>query len=137
MSVSERGVRAGGADISVCQGDLVVIHSRSREMAEWLSAACREHGTAAVWQRDSTFARVEGASAGIFDSAGPNDDQCNSLRRFATALRPAPIVALLSFPRIEDHRRALSAGASTVLSKPATLEDLLAALPSAATGRPR
>jgi hypothetical protein len=122
-----------GADIPVCQGDLVVIHSPSREMAEWLSTACRERGLAAVWQRDPTFARVERASAGIFDSTGLNDDQCSALRRFAAALRPAPIVALLSFPRIEDHQRAVSAGASTVLSKPVTLEDLLAALPSAAT----
>jgi len=35
------------------------------------------------------------------------------------------VIALLSFPRIEDHDRALSAGASIVLSKPLLMADLL------------
>jgi CheY-like chemotaxis protein len=117
-----------GADIPVCPGGPVVIHSPSREMADWLSAACRDRGLSALWQRDSALARVEGASAGIFDAADPCDDQCDSLRRFAAALRPAPIVALLSFPRIEDHQRAMSAGASVVLSKPVAADDLLACI---------
>jgi CheY-like chemotaxis protein len=38
---------------------------------------------------------------------------------------PAPIVALLNFPRVEDRDRALAAGAAAVLSKPVLVEDLL------------
>ena len=110
-----------------CQG-LVAICSQSREMADWLSAACRSRGFVTLWQRDSAFARVEGATAGIFDAGDFSDDECESLQRFVSALRPAPVVALLSFPRIEDHRRALSAGASAVLSKPLMVEDLLESL---------
>ncbi len=109
-------------------GTLVVVRSRSREMAEWLSAACRSRGLVTIWQRDPAFARVEGAAAAIFDGTDLCDGECDALGRFVRALRPAPVIALVSFPRIEDHDRALSAGASVVLSKPLLVEDLLASL---------
>jgi CheY-like chemotaxis protein len=103
----------------------VAIRSQSIETAEWLSAACRGCELATIWQRDSVFARVGGATAGIFDGTDLCGDECGDLQRFVIALRPAPVIALLSFPRIEDQRRALSAGASVVLSKPLLVEDLL------------
>jgi hypothetical protein len=108
----------------------VAIHSRSREMADWLSAACRSRGYAAIWQRDLSSARVEGATAGIFDAGDFSDDEHAALHGFVAALQPAPVIALLSFPRIENHRAALSAGAAAVLSKPVAVEDLHAWLPS-------
>jgi len=106
----------------------LVIRSLSREMADWLSAACRNRGLVTIWQRNSAFTDVEGAAAAIFDCTDLCDDQCDAMRRFAEALRPAPLIALLSFPRIEDHDRAVAAGASAVLSKPLLLEDLLEAV---------
>jgi CheY-like chemotaxis protein len=109
-------------------GTLVAIRSPSHEMADWLSAACRSRGLVTMRQRDVAFARVEGAMVGVFDGTDLCRDECESLRRFVIALRPAPVIALLSFPRIEDHRRALSAGASVVLSKPVMIEDLLEAV---------
>lgn len=39
-------------------------------------------------------------------------------------LRPAPVIALLDFPRIEDYDRAMAAGAVAVVSKPLHLDDL-------------
>ena len=39
-------------------------------------------------------------------------------------LRPAPVVAMLDFPRVEDCDRALAAGVVAVLSKPLVLADL-------------
>ena len=93
-------------------------------MADWLLAACRGHGLAAVWQRRPADARVEGATAAIFDAAELDDAECDELRRFAAAVQPGPVIALLGFPRIDDHRRALSAGAAAVLSKPVAVEDL-------------
>jgi CheY-like chemotaxis protein len=116
------------AQLVPSSGTHVAIYSRSREMADWLSAACRGRGLATIWQRDPAFARVEGARAAIFDGTDLCGDECEAMRRFANALRPAPVIALLSFPRIEDHRRALSAGASAVLSKPLLVEDLLEAV---------
>ena len=97
-------------------------------MADWLSAACRSRGFATLWQRDAVFAPVEGATAAVFDGTDLCSEECDALRRFVVAVRPAPVVALLSFPRIEDHQRVLAAGASVVLSKPLVVEDLLEAV---------
>jgi CheY-like chemotaxis protein len=106
-------------------GTLVAIHSSSHEMAAWLSAACRRRGFVTIWQCNAAFDVIEGASAGVFDGTDLGDEEYDRLCRFVRALRPAPVVALLSFPRIADHRRALAAGASAVLSKPLKIEDLL------------
>ena len=43
------------------------------------------------------------------------------MRRFAAAVQPGPAISLLAFPRVDDHRRALSAGATAVLSKPVAM----------------
>ena len=103
---------------------LVVIRSPSLEMADWLSAACRRRGLATLWQRAPSADRVTGAAAAIFDGSDLAGDEYADLQRLAAALKPAPVVALLAFPRAEHHRRALSAGAAAVLSKPLALEDL-------------
>ncbi len=103
---------------------VVVIRSRSSEMADWLLAACRGHGLAAVWQRRPAAARVEGATAAVFDAVELDDAERDELSRFAAAAQPSPTIALLAFPRIDDCRRALSAGAVAVLSKPVAMEDL-------------
>ncbi|MEN6449019.1 MAG: hypothetical protein ABFC96_00880, partial [Thermoguttaceae bacterium] len=112
-----------------CRG-LVAIRSRSAEMAGWLMAACRDRRLAAVWQRRPADTRIEGATAGIFDAAKFDDAERGELSDFAATMRPAPVVALLSFPRFDDHQQALAAGASFVLSKPTPLEDLFRRLPS-------
>jgi CheY-like chemotaxis protein len=103
---------------------LVVIRSPSFEMADWLSAACRRRGLATLLQRAPSAARVEGAAAGIFDGSDLGEDECAELERLALALRPAPVVVLLAFPRAEHYRLALSSGAAAVLSKPVAVEDL-------------
>jgi CheY-like chemotaxis protein len=60
------------------------------------------------------------------DGAGPLD----GLEHLAATLgrlpsgKPVPILALLGFPRIDQKRRALAAGAAAVLSKPVQLDDL-------------
>jgi CheY-like chemotaxis protein len=103
---------------------LVLICTRRREMADWLAAACRSRGFATACQPTAATAQVQGAVAAIFDAAGLNEACCRDLRRLAAALHPAPVIALLAFPRVEDHRRALSAGAAAVLSKPLVVDDL-------------
>jgi hypothetical protein len=133
-------------------GGLVLIRSRSAEMAGWLLAACRDRGLAAVWQRrpaepekgdsphlprptagwcppEGCFAQMGTVpffrpTAAIFDAAELDDAECDELRRFAAAAQPSPVIALLGFPRIDDQRRALSAGVTAVLSKPVALTDL-------------
>ncbi|MEN6457804.1 MAG: hypothetical protein ABFC63_02650 [Thermoguttaceae bacterium] len=103
---------------------LVAIRSLSSETAAWLLTACRSRGLAAVWQRRPPDARTQDATAAIFDAADLSNAEFAELGRFAAAMRPCPLIALLSFPRIDDQRRALSAGATVTLSKPLAIEDL-------------
>ncbi len=107
---------------------LIAIHAWRFEMADWLSAACRLCGCSTVWLRPSRSARVEGATAAIFDGSDGRKKEVDQLRRLARVLHPAPTIALLDFPRIEDRRRALAAGAAAVISKPLQLNDLSWAL---------
>ncbi len=104
----------------------VVVHSASFEMWEWLAAACQSRRFSAVWQPAGTSIRVRGTAWGIFDATDLGPGERDALEKMAARLRPAPVVALMSFPRVEDRKRALSAGAAAVLSKPLLAEDLWA-----------
>jgi len=103
---------------------LIAIHTSSSIMEDWLSAALRGRGYSTVWLRPPRLARVEGAAAAIFDGSHCRCREFDELKLLSATLTSAPIVALLDFPRIDDHRRALSAGAVAVLSKPLHIDDL-------------
>jgi DNA-binding NarL/FixJ family response regulator len=102
---------------------VVALATRMPEMANWLSAACRERGFAVVWQRWPGVSHVAGAAAAIFDATDLNTGESDELRRFVAAVHPTPVTVLLDFPRIEDCERARSAGARTVVSKPMNVDD--------------
>lgn len=103
---------------------LVAIYTRPYEMEDWLSATLRRRGFSTVWLRPPRAARVEGAGAAVFDGSDCRGEEGQELHRLSAMLRPAPVIALLDFPRIEDHDRALAAGAAAVVSKPLHLGDL-------------
>ncbi len=113
---------------------LVAVSSRSFDMAEWLSDACRRQGYATVSVDPRRSPRIEGATAALFDMADACPDDLTDLAVFATQLRPAPVVALMHFPRTQDIRHADRHGAAAVLSKPVQLEDLLWCLARLRTG---
>ncbi len=106
------------------QDGLIAIHTRLVAMHGWLSEALRRRGFSTVWLRPPHSARASDATAAVFDSSDCRDPQFSQLEDLATVLRPAPIIALLDFPRAEDRDRALSAGATAVVSKPLHLDDL-------------
>jgi len=103
---------------------LIAVATPEFEVQDWLRAACTRRGYASVWLLPQRPAPVEGATAAIFDGDDCRGDEAESLARLAAALAPAPVVALLDFPRIDDRDRALAAGARAVLSKPFAIEDL-------------
>ena len=103
---------------------LIAIYARPLEMEDWLSAACRSRGLSTVWLRPPRPARLEGAAAAIFDGCDCRGQELDELAQLVAVLAPAPVIALLDFPRIEDHRCAVSAGAAAVVSKPLHLDDL-------------
>jgi DNA-binding NarL/FixJ family response regulator len=122
-SEEERLLAAADRPLPQRQG-LVAIHTPSAAMENWLSAACRSCWLSTVWLRPAQPAPVRGALAAIFDGSECRGEERDELRRTAAMLAPAPVVALLDFPRIEDHERALAAGAAAVVSKPLHVEDL-------------
>ncbi|MGA2797275.1 MAG: hypothetical protein ABSE63_06850 [Thermoguttaceae bacterium] len=103
---------------------LVAIHAGGFAMADWLSEACRTCGYSTAWLRPPHYTHVEGAAAAIFDGSDLHGEELEQLRRLTNALGRRPVIALLDFPRIEDERRAIAAGAAAVLSKPFYLDDL-------------
>lgn len=104
---------------------LVVIHARQFEMQDWLSAACRRRGYGTVWLQPGRAMRVEGARAAIFDFGGAIQQELADLESLARALAPAPVIALLNFPRLDERDCVLAGGAAAVLSKPLWVADLL------------
>ncbi len=103
---------------------LVAIHAQGFVMKDWLSAACQECGYSTVWLHPPQYAHIEGAAAAIFDGSDLRGAELDQLRCLIGCLGRTPVIVLLDFPRIEDQRRAIAAGAAAVLSKPFYLDDL-------------
>lgn len=103
---------------------LIAVATPDFDMQGWLQAACAQRGYSTVWLLPHRPARIEGAAAAIFDGNECRGEELEWLGQFAAAVRPAPIVALLDFPRVDDRNRALDAGAGAVLSKPLVIDDL-------------
>lgn len=106
------------------RGGLVAVISPHPAMQEWIAAACRRQGFATVAARPQSETSLGVLAAAVFDGTEARGVELADLRRWAAAVAPAPLIALLDFPRVEDRDRALSAGAAAVLSKPFVLGDL-------------
>ncbi|MGA2255692.1 MAG: hypothetical protein ABSG53_13685 [Thermoguttaceae bacterium] len=107
---------------------LVVIWTRRPEMENLLSDACRKVGYATAWLHPRRPAQVQGAVAAIYDGASLDAAGLAELRQATTAVSPAPALALLDAPRIQDYRLARTLGAA-VLAKPFRIDELLWLLP--------
>lgn len=103
---------------------LIAISAARFDMHQWLSAACRRRGYSTIWLQTHRMARVDRATAAIFDATECLGEELRQLELLRRSVGPAPIIALLDFPRVGNCQRALAAGASAVLSKPLLLEDL-------------
>jgi CheY-like chemotaxis protein len=103
---------------------LIALCVRRFEMHDWFATACRRQGYSTVWLRPGEPIRVDGVRSAVFDGTDCGPDEVVQIEHLSAELRPAAILALLDFPRIEDHDRALAAGAAAVLSKPLLLDDL-------------
>ena len=105
---------------------LVAIRSPWAQMHAWLADACRLRGYTSVRLPAAAgqSARIAAVDVLLFDGTDGEDHELIELARLAASVRPAPVVVLLDFPRVEDRDRVLAAGAAAVLAKPLLLEDL-------------
>ncbi len=113
----ERLLAAAVCHATDSAGRVVGIFSARRESAQMLVDACGGFGLEAI-ALDGSPERVSGLSLAIWDADRCHEAETDQLRRLAAAVRPAPLVALLTCPRLEEYERALAAGASAVFSKP-------------------
>ncbi|NLY02708.1 MAG: hypothetical protein GXY83_42185 [Rhodopirellula sp.] len=119
------------ADAPLVRGHgLIVIHALEYAMYEWLASACRRQGYATVWLTPNRPPLIGGATAVLFDFGGGVESELADLKSLAEQLHPAPLIALLNFPRLDERNAVLAAGAAAVLSKPLLIADLFEQLDS-------
>jgi hypothetical protein len=130
-ATDEERLLASATEPGSSPAGLAVIVSRHRTNYEWLAAACRQRGWAAVWIEDARHGHVQGMDAVLFDGVSAESDLLE-IRELARRFQPARLVVLTDFPRADDVQRMRAAGAAAVLAKPPLLEDLFWELDQAA-----
>lgn len=93
-------------------------------MAQWLVDACRACGLATVRVSPQRADDFQGAELVLWD-VGPDESRATAeLGMLKRAFPSSDILALVSFPRLEDRQRLLAAGVAAVLAKPLSAADL-------------
>lgn len=133
-SDEERFLAAAERPPTVGQGQIGIV-AQQFDVQDWLAAACRQAGYTAVWLREEQPPGDCGLAALVFDFGGEIDTDFGRLCRLVKQFGDVPVVALVNFPRIEDHERLRAAGVTAVLSKPVLLEDLQGELGRLIRGR--
>lgn len=103
---------------------LVVIRAASLESYEAIAEACHALGHSTTWVNPRQPAFVTGAAAAIWDVAASTARDEAGLGQFVKQVHPAPVIAIIGFPRESDRRIASDCGASCVVSKPYLLQEL-------------
>lgn len=112
---------------------LVLIQAAAREMGDCLRDACIARGFSTITvPLDPTppSLHLTGLKAAVWEAACCDAIHSRSLQDLARVARDVPLIALLDFPRLEDVRRAISLGATHVLPKPLSWDDLFTILQS-------
>lgn len=110
------------------QKRLLAIRTETLDSYQTLADALNHLGFATAWVSPGQRPFVSGIWAGIWDSAMLNADDTSRLQEFRAWLGPAPMIALVNFPRVSDWYRLRSLGVSAVLGKPCALSDLTSLL---------
>jgi DNA-binding NarL/FixJ family response regulator len=107
------------------QRGLVAIHAASRAFAEALADTVRAAGFATAWLQPGRPIHVRGVAAVLWDGGSVQEERLQELSNVATHFNPAPVIAVVSFPRVGSVRSLQMAGAAAVVSKPFANEELL------------
>jgi hypothetical protein len=106
------------------RGGLIAILLRNAAMARTLCDACPARGFAGVWLPEGRGPYLAGARAAVWDAPPDSENWAEQLANVGRDLKGTPIVALASFPRIDDVDRLRAAGVAAVVSKPFWWDDL-------------
>jgi len=106
---------------------VVALATADYDAAECLGDVLRRAGYQPLALTAAT-GRIRGAAAGIWDGRIDLPDGPKRLADFVELLAPAPVLALLNFPRPEHLEASRAAGATGAVAKPYLIEVLLAAL---------
>ena len=112
----------------------IVVCSPHRAMSDWLAEACRHRGYQTLQWEPGAKGLAWGAAAAIVDVDPLSADPFGPLRTLAEALKPAPVIALLEFPRPDECEAARRQGATALLPSPVLLDDLYRELEAAMAG---
>jgi DNA-binding NarL/FixJ family response regulator len=127
LTASEEERFLAFSDRPLARGDgLVVVDSLNCDSSQFLAQTCRRHGYQVV-EVTRLAAQIRGVRVAVWDCEQFDRDIAR-LESLVNAVWPAPVVALVSFPRIDQVRAALRAGAAAVLSKPLRLSEFLSLL---------
>lgn len=103
---------------------LVVIRAATLESYEAIADACHPIGHSTVWESPRQPAFVTGAVGAIWDVASSIECDAAELGLFVKQMQPAPVIAIIGFPRASDREFAFECGAASVVSKPYLLQEL-------------
>jgi hypothetical protein len=103
--------------------ELVAVRALDASSYAALAHALKVAGFTSVWLDPRQPSRIR-PTALLWEGDVRNSAEREELSWLAAAFRPAPAIVLASFPRPEDRRLALAAGAVDVISKPFLAADL-------------
>ncbi len=128
-SADERALAAADEPIERGSG-LIVICARHRETAAALAEVCKLAGYQTQIMRAGQDSEVLGASAILWETDAEQIGDASAIRTVRASVPgdAVPLVAVVTFPRVEDVLRAAEAGVAAVVSKPFLVQDLLSHL---------
>ena len=103
---------------------LVAIDAAEAETADALADVLRQVGYATAWLGTTGKVDVRGAAAVVWDGGASPLRRIDQAATVVERFSPAPVLALLDFPRSQDLDAAYSAGVSAVVGKPFLLGEL-------------
>jgi hypothetical protein len=124
LAIADAAPAAPAPHAPAPQRGLIAILLRNAAMARALCDACPTRGYASIWLPDGRATYMAGVRAAIWDAPPAIESWAGLLANLDRDLKGTPVIALASFPRIEDIDRLRAAGAAAVVSKPFWLDDL-------------
>ena len=105
-------------------GNLTVC-SQHREDFQAIVDACRLTDYQVSWHHGG---KRQSSPVAVIWFGPPHQDWPLALQQTIEQFEPSPVLALLNFPRLQDHELAIDLGAAAVMSKPYRVTDLFTRL---------